>query len=129
MEDVLAVYTRPRDPDRPVVCLDETSKQLIAETRAPMAMQPGRPARIDSAGLWLGASEVGLDPPSRRGGTLQKKCLNGLETDFCFTYSSVAKKFLAQGAREFPALNSILLKGGCGYEVRFHPAVSLYHRF
>ena len=47
MEDVLAVYTRPRDPDRPVVCLDETSKQLIAETRAPVAMKPGRPARID----------------------------------------------------------------------------------
>ena len=34
MEDVLAVYTRPRDPDRPLVCLDETSKQLLAETRA-----------------------------------------------------------------------------------------------
>jgi hypothetical protein len=33
MEDVLAVYTRPRDPDCPLVCLDETSKQLIAETR------------------------------------------------------------------------------------------------
>jgi hypothetical protein len=47
MEDVLAVYTRPRDPGRPVVCLDETSKQLIAETRAPVAMHPGRPARVD----------------------------------------------------------------------------------
>ena len=47
MEDVLAVYTRPRDPDRPVVCLDETSKQLIAETRAPIAMKPGRAARVD----------------------------------------------------------------------------------
>jgi hypothetical protein len=35
MEDVLSVYTRPRDPDRPVVCLDETSKQLISETRVP----------------------------------------------------------------------------------------------
>ena len=47
MEDVLEVYTRPHDPDRPLVCLDETSKQLIAETRAPMAMKPGRPARFD----------------------------------------------------------------------------------
>jgi len=47
MEDVLSVYTRPRDPDRPVVCLDETSKQLIAETRAPVAMRPGLPARVD----------------------------------------------------------------------------------
>src|SRR5258708_7465189 len=47
MEDVLAVYTRPRDPDCPLVCLDETSKQLIAETRVPMPMKPGRPARFD----------------------------------------------------------------------------------
>lgn len=47
MEDVLAVYTRPHDPDRPLLCLDETSKQLVAETRAPIAMKPGRPARFD----------------------------------------------------------------------------------
>jgi hypothetical protein len=47
MEDVLAVYTRPRDPDRPLVCLDETSKQLIAETRVPIPMKRGRPARVD----------------------------------------------------------------------------------
>jgi DDE superfamily endonuclease len=47
MEGVLAVYTRPRDPDRPLVCLDETSKQLIAETRVPIPMKPGRPARCD----------------------------------------------------------------------------------
>jgi DDE superfamily endonuclease len=47
MEDVLSVYTRPRDPVRPVVCLDETSKQLVAETRSPVAMRPGCPARVD----------------------------------------------------------------------------------
>jgi hypothetical protein len=47
MEDVLAVYTRLRDSDRPVVCLDETSKQLVAETGVPVARQPGRPARVD----------------------------------------------------------------------------------
>ena len=47
MEDVLAVYTRPHDPDCPLVCLDETSKQLLAETRVPIPMKPGRPARCD----------------------------------------------------------------------------------
>src|SRR3990172_7728276 len=47
MEDVLAVYTRPHDPDRPLVCVDETSKQLIAETREPIPMKPGQPARND----------------------------------------------------------------------------------
>ena len=47
MEDVLAVYTRPHDPDRPLVCLDESSKQLIKETRVPVPMKEGQPARED----------------------------------------------------------------------------------
>ena len=44
-EDMLAVYTRPRDADHPLLCLDETPKQLLAETRLPIPMKPGRPAR------------------------------------------------------------------------------------
>ena len=49
MEDVLAVYTRPHDPERVLVCLDETSKQLIAETRVPIPMKPDRrPVSITS---------------------------------------------------------------------------------
>ncbi len=47
MEDILAVYTRPHDPDPPLVCLDETSKQLVAETRAPIPTKAGRSARFD----------------------------------------------------------------------------------
>jgi hypothetical protein len=47
MEDVLEVYHRPRDPEYPVVCVDETSKQLISETRIPIKAKPGQPARHD----------------------------------------------------------------------------------
>jgi hypothetical protein len=47
MEDVLEVYHRPHDPARPLVCLDETSKQLVAETRQPVPIKPGQPARYD----------------------------------------------------------------------------------
>ena len=47
MEDVLEVYHRPHDPARPLVCLDETSKQLVAETRTPEPIRPGQPARHD----------------------------------------------------------------------------------
>ncbi len=47
MEDVLEVYHRPHDPKYPVVCVDETSKQLISETRVPIKAKPGRPARHD----------------------------------------------------------------------------------
>ena len=42
MEDVLAVYKRPRNPDCPLVCLDEAIKQLIKETRVPIPMKKGR---------------------------------------------------------------------------------------
>ena len=47
MEDVLAVYKRPRDPACPLVCLDEATKQLIKETRLPVPMAKGRPRRTD----------------------------------------------------------------------------------
>jgi hypothetical protein len=47
MEEVLAVYQRPHDPEFPLVCLDEASKQLLKETRVPIPMQPGQPARHD----------------------------------------------------------------------------------
>lgn len=47
MEDVLDVYRRPADPKRPLVCLDEGSKQLLRDTRPPLPMQPGQPARED----------------------------------------------------------------------------------
>jgi DDE superfamily endonuclease len=47
MEDVLEVYTRPYDPDRPVVCLDEASKQLVADVTPPLPMEPSQPARQD----------------------------------------------------------------------------------
>ena len=47
MEDVLEVYTRPHDPARPLVCLDETSKQLTRETRKPLPGKPGRAKRSD----------------------------------------------------------------------------------
>jgi len=47
MEDVLEVYQRPRDPDYPLVCLDEASKQLLADARTPISMKPGRVACAD----------------------------------------------------------------------------------
>ncbi|HEU4762882.1 MAG TPA: IS630 family transposase [Gemmatimonadales bacterium] len=48
MEDVLAVYARPVDPARPLVCFDEAGKDLKRHTRLPQPMTAGRPARQDS---------------------------------------------------------------------------------
>ncbi len=47
MEQVLDVYSRPHDPTHPVVCMDETPRQLIGQVRSPIEAEPGRPARED----------------------------------------------------------------------------------
>lgn len=56
MEQVLDVYQRPYDPQQPVVCMDESSKQVLSEVRAPLPVQPGQPRKEDShyqrQGVW-----------------------------------------------------------------------------
>jgi hypothetical protein len=47
MEDVLEVYTRPYNPARPQVCMDEINTQLLADIRESLPMEPGNPARQD----------------------------------------------------------------------------------
>ena len=60
MEDVLEVYHRPYDPRRPVVCLDETSKQLIGELRPPLPAERGRPLRPDCEYVRRGVANLFL---------------------------------------------------------------------
>ena len=67
MEDVLSVYERPYDPARPVVCLDETSRQLLGDARPPLPPVPGRPARHDPEYVRCGVANVFLVTEPLRG--------------------------------------------------------------
>jgi hypothetical protein len=58
MEDVLEVYHRPHDPERPLVCMDECSKQLIGEVREPLPPRPGQIAKYDSEYERLGTANM-----------------------------------------------------------------------
>ncbi len=58
MEDVLEVYTLPFDPQRPQVCMDELSKQMIEEIRTPVAAKPGQPERYDSEYVRKGVANL-----------------------------------------------------------------------
>ena len=60
MEDVLEVYHRSPDPQRPVVCLDESFRQLVGEVREPLPAQPGAVARYDSVYVRNGVASVFL---------------------------------------------------------------------
>jgi len=58
MEDVLTVYAEPADPQRPVVCFDETPRQLIGEARVPTRAEPGKRARYDYEYVRNGTANV-----------------------------------------------------------------------
>lgn len=58
MEDVLELYAEPHDPKRPVMCFDETPRQLIGESRVPVAAKPGRVARYDYEYVRNGTANV-----------------------------------------------------------------------
>lgn len=61
MEDVLDVYHLPYDPQYPVVCMDESSKQLIGEVREPIPGKPGRVRRIDDEYVRNGVAEIFME--------------------------------------------------------------------
>ena len=67
MEDVLSVDQRPYDPARPVVCLDETSRQLLGEVRPPLPPVPGHPARHDPEYVRGGVANLFLVTEPLRG--------------------------------------------------------------
>ena len=67
MEDVLDLYAEPYDPQRPVVCFDETSTQLLAEVREPLPVQPGRPRREDYEYRRAGVRNIFLTCEPRAG--------------------------------------------------------------
>ena len=58
MEDVLDVYTRPHDPKYPLVCMDETPRQLVGEKRLPIPCAPGRPTYFDNEYIRNGTCSV-----------------------------------------------------------------------
>jgi hypothetical protein len=58
MEDVLEVYHLPYNPEYPVVCMDESCKQMIGEVRQPIPCAPGRPKRMDDEYVRNGVAEI-----------------------------------------------------------------------
>jgi len=61
MEDVLEIYHMPYDPNYPVVCMDESCKQMVGEVREPIPCAPGRPARVDDEYVRKGVAEIFME--------------------------------------------------------------------
>ena len=61
MEDVLEVYARPYDPDLPVLCMDESSMQLIGEVQKPIPAAPGHPILVDDEYVRNGVANIFIE--------------------------------------------------------------------
>ena len=88
MEDVLGVYQRPYDPLNPVVCIDETNKQMIKETRIPCG--PGQPERVDSVYIRNGVADVFMisEPLAGRRETIVTESRTALDFAEVLRYTS-----------------------------------------
>lgn len=85
MEDVLDVYKRPYDPRRPLVCMDELCKQLVKETRTPVAPDTGRIEKYDSEYERNGVSNIFLYVEPLRGTFMTTVTDRRTKTDWAHT--------------------------------------------
>ncbi len=93
MEKVLDVYQRPYDAAFPVVCMDETPRQLIGETRQPVAMAPGRPAREDYEYRRCGTCNVFMATEPLAGKRMTKVTERKTKIDWAQFLADIAKRY------------------------------------
>jgi DDE superfamily endonuclease len=118
-EDVLEVYHRPFDPDRPVVCLDEASKQLIGETRKPLPPAPGQPARFDYEYVRNGTANLFMISEPLLGGRAVRVTERRTARDFAEVLRWLAEELHPEAAKIVLVLDNL----------NTHKLASLYEAF
>lgn len=93
MEQVLDVYKRPYDPLRPVVCMDESPRQLIRETQLPLAAEPGKAARHDYEYERCGVCNVFLAVEPLAGKRLIRITERRTKTDWASFLEKIARHY------------------------------------
>lgn len=93
MEKVLDVYRRPYDAAFPVVCMDETPRQLIRETRAPIPGRPGRPVRHDYEYTRCGTCNVFMAAEPLAGRRMTKVTERKTKIDWARFVADIAARY------------------------------------
>ena len=119
MEDVLDVYQRPIDPRRPVVCLDETSRQVVADVRSPLPPLPGRPARHDPEYARHGVANLFLVTEPLRGWRQVRVSAQRTRTDWAHCIKDLVDV-------RYPDVEQIVLVMD---QLNTHSPASLYETF
>ena len=130
MEKVLDVYKRPYDPDFPVVCMDESPRQMIRETRQPIPASPGSPARVDYEYERCGVCNIFMASEPLGGKRIVEVTERKTKQDWALFIERIAQEY--EGARKITLVmdNFSTHKPGSLYEM-FPPekAKALWDRF
>ena len=102
MEDVLEVYRRRYDPRHPVICMDEASKQLVAEVRQPLPPRPGQPLRYDCEYERRGTSNIFMFCEPLRGWRHVRVTKRRTRVDWAFALRDLLDK-------EYPLAERVVL--------------------
>ncbi len=119
MEDVLDVYKRPYDADCPVICMDETSKQQLKETRVPLAAEPGQVERFDTEYERNGVSNIFLSVEPLKGKRTVSVTDHRKKTDWAHFIKGVVDN-------DYPQAKKIILVMD---NLNTHTGSSLYEAF
>jgi len=130
MENVLDVYKRPYNPAFPVVCMDETPKQLIRETRTPISVAPGRAQRHDYEYERCGVCNIFMANEPLAGRRLVKVTERKTKPDWAQFIKEVAQHYESAEKITLVMDNLNTHKGGSLYEA-FPPkeAKRIWERF
>jgi hypothetical protein len=122
MEAVLDVYARPYDPRRPLVGMDETSKQLVKETRTAQPPQPGRPARYDAEYERAGVRNLFLAVEPLRGWRQVAVTERRTRTDWAAFMRDLADTVYPTAERIVVVLDNLNTHGPASFYEAYPPA-------
>jgi len=122
MEDVLGIYKRPYDEKRPVVCMDETNKQLIKETHIPIPMKPGESIRYDTEYERNGTSNVFLSFEPLKGKRRLKVTDHRKKTDWAYFIKELVDEDYAEAEKIVLVMDNLNTHAGSSLYETFPPA-------
>ncbi len=122
MEDVLSVYERPYDPAYPVVCLDETSRQLLGEVRPPLPVAPGHPARSDPEYVRHGVANLFLATEPLRGWRAVTVSAQRTRLDFAACITALVDRHYPEAERIVLVLDQLNTHSPASLSAAFSPA-------
>jgi transposase len=122
MEDVLELYAEEPDGQRPVVCFDETPRQLIGESRVPVAAKPGKPARVDYEYVRHGTANVFMFIDVHRPWRRAKVTDRRTASDFAECMRDLVDKHYPRAERIRVVMDNLSTHTPAALYERFHPA-------